>query len=92
MMTALPEFLLAIATRTSPSEHGAGVMTIIVQRPYARLERELRSSFAGQKGVTVIVDRRFGERRLTGQPVSVERRRADRRMPKQELVRVLLSV
>ena len=63
-MTALPEFLLAIATRTSPPEQGAGAMTIIVQRPYARLEKELRSTFAGQKGVTVIVDRRCGERRV----------------------------
>ena len=67
-------------------------MTIIVQRPYARLEKELRSTFAHQNGVTVIVDRRSGERRVTGQPVAVERRRADRRTPKQELVRVLLSV
>jgi hypothetical protein len=92
MMTALPEFLLAIATRTSAPEKGAGAMTIIVQRPYARLERELRSTFAGQKHVTVIVDRRLGERRVTGQPVAVERRRADRRMPKQEMVCVLLSV
>ena len=91
-MTTLPEFLLAIATRTSPPETGVGAMTIIVQRPYARLEKELRSTFAGQKGVTVIVDRRFGERRVTGQPVAVERRHADRRTPKQELVRVLLSV
>ena len=91
-MTALPEFLLAIATRTSPPEKGAGAMTIIVQRPYARLEKELRSTFAGQKGVTVIVDRRFGERRVAGQTVALERRRADRRTPKQELVRVLLSV
>jgi hypothetical protein len=39
-----------------------------------------------------MVDRRYGERRVTGQPVAVERRRADRRTPKQELVRVLLSV
>jgi hypothetical protein len=91
-MTALPEFLLAIATRTSAPEQAAGAMTIIVQRPYARLEKELRSTFAGQKGVSVMVDRRYGERRVTGQPVAVERRRADRRTPKQELVRVLLSV
>ena len=45
----------------------------------ARLEKELRSTFAGQKGVSVMVDRRYGERRVTGQPVAVERRRADRR-------------
>jgi hypothetical protein len=92
MMTALPEFLLAIATRPSPLEHGAETMTIIVQRPYAYLEKELRSTFAGHKGVKVIVDRRSGERRVTGQPVTVERRRGDRRSAKQQLVEVLLSV
>ena len=91
-MSSLRGFLLSISKATSPLHQGIGTMTIIVQRPYAHLEKELRSTFAGQKGVTVIVDRRFGERRLSGQPVSVERRRADRRMPKQEMVCVLLSV
>lgn len=91
-MTALPEFLLTIATDPSPPEHSAGAMTIIVERPYAHLEKELRSTFAGREGVKVIVDRRYGERRGTEQPVAVERRRADRRTPKQELIRVLLSV
>ena len=91
-MTALPEFLLTIAARPSPPEQSAGAMTIIVQRPYAHLERELRSTFAGQEGVNVIVDRRYGERRATEHPVAVERRRADRRTPKQELIRVLLQV
>jgi len=91
-MTALSEFLLTIAKGPSPPEPGPGAMTIIVQRPYAHLEKELRSTFAGREGVNVVVDRRYGERRLTKQPVAAERRRADRRTPKQELIRVLLPV
>ncbi|HUT71075.1 MAG TPA: hypothetical protein VMW89_10395 [Desulfatiglandales bacterium] len=91
-MSVLPQFLLSIGKATSPLEQGAGAMTIIVQRPYFHLEKELRSAFAGQEGVKVIVDRRYGERRLTEQPVSVERRRADRRTQKDELLHVLLSV
>jgi len=83
---------LAIATRPSPLERGAETMTIIAQRPYAYLEKELRRTFAGHKGVNVTVDRRFGERRVTGQPVAVERRKTDRRSQKQQLVEVLLSV
>jgi len=91
-MTALPEFLLAIATRTSPPEKGAGAMTIIVQRPYARLEKELRSTFAGQKGVTVIVDRRHAERRRKVEPLPLERRHGDRRRSKEQLLEVLVSI
>ena len=91
-MSILPQFLLRIGKETPLLEQGAGAMTIVLQRPYARLEKELRSTFVGHEGVKVMVDRRYGERRLTEQPVSVERRRADRRTQKDELLHVLLSV
>jgi len=91
MMSQLPEFLLRIAKATSPPEKGPGVMTVIIRRPYAYLEKELRSTFEGQEDVKVIVDRRYPERRTKIQPVEIERRRADRRRPKEELVEVSLS-
>ena len=91
-MSSLPGFLLRISKATSPLHQGIGTMTIIVQRPYAHLEKELRTTFEGQEGVNVIVDRRYEERRLTEQSVAVERRRADRRSEGEELIRVLLSV
>ena len=91
-MSILPQFLLRIGKETPLLEQGAGTMTIVVQRPYAHLEKELRSTFVGHEGVQVMVDRRYGERRLTEQPVSVERRRADRRTQKDELLHVLISV
>jgi hypothetical protein len=41
--------------------------------------------------VTVIVDRRYAERRVKVQPVPMERRRADRRRSKEQLLEVLVS-
>jgi len=90
-MSALPGFLLRIAKAVSPPEQAAGVMYIIIRQPYAYLEKELRSTFEGQEDVKVIVDRRYGQRRTSQQPVALEFRRADRRRPKEELVEVLLS-
>ena len=91
-MSILPRFLLSIRKATLPLEQGSGAMTIVVRRSYAHLEKELRSTFVGQEGVNIVVDRRYGERRLTEQPVAVERRGADRRTQKDEVLEVLLSV
>ena len=63
---------------------------IVIRRPYAHLEDEVRRVFAGREDVKVIVDRRSGERRATQQPVKVDQRRADRRRAKEELVEVLI--
>jgi hypothetical protein len=79
------------AKASSPPEPGAGMMSIIIRRPYACLKKGLCSTFKGQEDVTVIVDRRYGERRTGTQPVESERRRADQRGPKEELVEVSLS-
>ena len=73
------------------SQETAQAMKILIRRPYAYLEKELRTAFDGQEDVKVIVDRRYRERRESSQPVALERRRADRRRPKEELVEVLLS-
>ena len=83
---------MKIAKTTDPPEPGAAKMIIIILRPYAYLENELCSTFGGQEDVKVIVDRRYGERRTGTRPVELERRRTDRRGPKQELVEVSLSV
>ncbi len=90
-MTVFPGFLMKIAKATDPPEPGAGMMSIIIRRPYAYLDKELYSTFEGQEDVKVLVDRRHGERRTRTQPVELERRRTDRRGPKEELVEVLLS-
>ena len=68
------------------------MMSIIIHRPYAHLEKELRRAFKGQEDVKVTVDKRNGERRTSPQPVAADRRRADRRTPKEELVEVVIAV
>ena len=89
-MTVFPGFLMKIAKATDPPEPGAGMMSIIIRRPYAYLDKELYSTFEGQEDVKVLVDSRHGERRTRTQSVELERRQADRRGPKEELVEVLL--
>ncbi len=90
-MNFLPKFLLRIAKTVPTPEEGAGIMSIIIQRPYAQLEKELRSVFKGEKDVKIIVDRRFGERRTSQQAVEVERRHAEQRQPKEELIKAVIS-
>ncbi len=91
-MTVFPGFLMKIAKATDSREEGPGMMSIIIRRPYAYLDKELYSTFEGEEDVKVLVDRRHSERRRTRtQPVELERRRTDRRRPKEELVEVSLS-
>ena len=90
-MSSLPGLLLRIARATNPPGQGAGMMSIIIRRPYAHLEEELCRAFEGQEDVKVIVDKRHGERRTSQEPVATEHRQADRRSPREELVEVLIS-
>ncbi len=90
-MSLLPKFLLKIVKAVPMSEEGAGIMSIIIQRRYSHLEKELRSVFKGEKDVKIVVDRCFGERRMTQQAVEVERRHADQRQPKEELIEAAIS-
>jgi len=91
MKGVLPQFLLRIFKAVPPSEAGAGIMSIIIRQPYAQLEEELTQTFKGQKDVQVIVDRRHAEQRTKQQHVDAERRQADRRRTKEEVVSVVLS-
>jgi len=72
-------------------EEGDGIMTIVIMRPYAHLEKEMHSVFRGQEDVKVILDRRCGEQRKGRQATAEERRMASRRRPKEELVEVVFS-
>ncbi len=90
-MNFLPKFLLKIVKAVPTSEEKAGTMSIIIQRPYFHLEKELHSVFKGEKDVKIIVDRRFDERRTSEQTVEVERRHADQRQPNEELIKAVIS-
>jgi hypothetical protein len=89
-MSALPGFLMTIAKAAGPAKQVGESMTIVIRRPYSFLEKEFRSTFAGQENVKVIIDRRYGERRTVVLPCEEERRGADRRSPNEELLEVIL--
>ena len=91
-MSALPDFLMSIVKLKVPPGEQAGKMSIIINRPYVHLEKELRTTFDGEKNVQIIVDRRYGERRKDDQQVPVERRITDRRQGKEKLVDVIISI
>jgi hypothetical protein len=90
MMDLPPGFLLRIAKAANHSEEGPGAMTIIIHKPYTYLKKELLTAFEGQEEVVVIVDRRYGERRKNTQHAAMERRKADRRTLKEEMLEVLI--
>lgn len=91
-MSSLPDFVLSIAKAAVPSEKYLGSMSIVIKRPYTHLENELRKAFEGQEEVNIIVDRRYGERRVSQQQVSKNRRRADRRKTKELLAEAVIFV
>src|SRR3989442_13847588 len=65
---------------------------IIIPRPHAYLADLLVKAFEGRQDVEIIADRRRGERRMQQQPPAVERRRADRRQPKDRVIQVGMGV
>ena len=83
-------FLMRISKATTATQRGVAKMFIVIRRPYAYLQKELSTEFRGQEDVRVMVDRRIGERRKRRQLVSLERRQAERRSTKEELVHIVL--
>ena len=90
-MSFPPKITMSIAKKAQLSEEEAGIMTIVVHRAYSHLERELRRAFKGQEDVKVILDRRQGERRKKRKAVGAERRKADRRHSKEDIVEVVVT-
>jgi len=91
-----PRFVLRIAEAIGEPATDGAKMLLVLMKPYAHLEGELRKEFDGQDDVEVFVDRRFGERRVGerrkgGPPVASERRQADRRREKEEVLHIILS-
>ena len=70
-----------LATLPAPSLHGIE-MLIVVRRGEEGLHRYLDASFTGVKGVKVIVERRWRDRRHELHAIAQERRLAQRRARK----------
>jgi len=90
-MDLLNGFLIRILKSSQGSGEGTEQMCIIIRRPYAYLEAELKKTFEGQADVTVKLDRRYDERQRKKETHPSERRRTDRRKSKQELVEVVIA-
>lgn len=90
-MDLFPLFVMSVLKAAVRPQERRGKMWIIIRRPHAYLEAELGRAFQGQRDVQVVVDRRSGERRIRAHPVAVERRGADRRSPREDLVEILIS-
>ena len=90
-MTLQAGFLLRIDNALSSVEKTPGMMSVVIQQPFAHLEKELREIFDGQGDVRVIMDKRNGDRRIKKQAVGLDRRSANRRSPKKELIEVVMS-
>ena len=91
-MTDLSGFLLKIGQVAVSPELGAGTMHIVIKPPYKDLMEEMSSTFSGHEDVTVLVDRRNGERRSKEQAIATERRHSVRRRKKESIVEVILYV
>ena len=86
-----PEFLMSVFDSVSSFEKEDMGMTIVIQRPYTHLERELRETFKESEDVRIIVDNRYEDRRLQTKTISDERREKNRRREKVKMVEVVLS-
>jgi hypothetical protein len=84
-------FALRIVKSVPSSSIKAGDMCIVISPNFSFLKQELEEAFEAQDDVKVTVDRRKGERRRSSQNVSPERRRANRRRPKAELLEVVIA-
>jgi len=52
---------------------------VIISRHCANMQQELATALQGRKDIRVILDRRYGDRRVEHKPTSPERRRRVRR-------------
>lgn len=90
-MNILDGFVLKILMSVAFSKEAIGKMSIIVRQPYDYLVTDLQRVFKRQEDVEVKVDSRYGQRRTKKEPVSYERRQADRRITKETLIEVVIS-
>ena len=91
-MGYLSDFLLLIEKDVHAPQKSPGRIIIVIKKPYSQLQEELDEIFKWQSEVDVIVDRRYGDRRVSAEPVRLERRKADRRSLKEKMVDVVIPV
>ena len=91
MTEPVPTFVGRVVSATNASKRSAVRMLLIVRRPYAHIEDHLRRAFEGRDDIVIIQDRRRGVRRMTAGPYREERRRAERRSRKEDVLEVVIE-
>jgi len=84
-------FMMRMLKSLKPSTRAAGQTIVVVHRAFVSLIPDLLNVFKGDPDVQVIADRRCGERRTKKEPVSLDRRRTERRERKAELLEVIFT-
>mgnify|MGYP003575117377 FL=1 len=91
MTEPVPTLVARVFSATEGLQHNPGRMILIVRRPYAHIEAHLRSAFEGRHDIVIIGDRRHRVRRMPAGAVRDERRRAERRLRKEEVLEVVIE-
>lgn len=91
-MSILNGFVLKILKSGSFSKEVFGQTNIIVRQPYDYLVTDLQRVFKSQEDVIVKVDNRYSQRRTKKEPILYERRQNDRRIKKETLIKVVISI
>ena len=91
MLTRAPlGFLLRVFTVDCRHTETPAMTCVVIRRSYAHLEGGLLRALRELGRMTVLVDRRHGERRRISETVASERRCVDRRQQKIEVVEILV--
>ena len=84
--------MFKVLTSESDSEKDKGQIVLILERPYAFLEKQLHEVFVEQSGTTAIVNRRHGGRRQKEEVFSPERRQTNRRASPENIGSAIISI
>jgi hypothetical protein len=82
-------FMMRMLKSLKPSRRPAGQTIVVVHHPFASVIRDLLKVFKGDRDVQAIADRRSAERQTNKEPVSLDRRRRERRERKAQLLEVV---
>lgn len=91
MTEPVPTFVGRVFSATDALKHNPVRMLLIVRRPYAHIEDHLRSAFEGRDDIVILQDRRSRARRMTAGSYREERRRAERRSRKEDVLEVVIE-
>lgn len=87
-----PSGLIMKVTKSFNPQPGAGDITyVVVRRPFGHLFKEMERIFEKEQNVRVILDARNGDRRKQPKAVARDRRRKNRRAPREEMVEIIVS-